>query len=264
MSYINEALRKAQRERGNRYEKFGGILATDSGWTDRPRKRRSLLFVAALIILAVALLTAVQALRNFSPAGKAEPSAVSGEPTSKAAAKPAPKTMETMGPDKGGVLAETPGKAAQGVPASLAAAVRPSGGTPSDKELEALYGEASLAQRKGDFPRAEALYQRVLSLNAGHVRALNNLGVLYMTQKMREKAVAVLGQAIALKKDYVDPYYNLACLYAQANELRESLRYLKIAATIDGNVIDWAKKDADMKNVAASPEFKKIMEGQKN
>jgi tetratricopeptide (TPR) repeat protein len=129
---------------------------------------------------------------------------------------------------------------------------------------EARYAEALRAQRKGDLARAKALYQEVLSRDAGHVRALNNLGVIYMTLKQRDRAVEVLGRAAALKKDYVDPYYNLACLYAQANELGESLRYLKIAAAIDGNVIDWVRGDADMKNVAASPEFKKIMEGQKN
>jgi len=67
-----------------------------------------------------------------------------------------------------------------------------------------------------------------------------------------------------LKRDYIDPYYNLACLYAQKNEIGESLRYLKMAAEIDGGALGWATKDADMKNVVASPEFKKLMEGQKN
>jgi tetratricopeptide (TPR) repeat protein len=148
--------------------------------------------------------------------------------------------------------------------ASSSAAVQPPGGTQTVHEADARYGEALLAQRKGDLKRAEALYQKVLTLDSGHVRALNNLGVVYMAQKKREKAIAVLGRAVVLKKDYVDPYYNLACLYAQTNEIHESLWYLKIAATIDGNVINWVKKDADMKNVVSSPEFKKLMEGQKN
>ena len=34
--------------------------------------------------------------------------------------------------------------------------------------------------------------------------------------------------------------------------------------TINGDVKNWVEKDADLKNVVASPEFKKIMEGQKN
>ena len=252
MSYINEALRKAQRERDNRYEQFGGIIAAGSGGADRLRKRRVVLFAAALIVLvSTALLLAVQALHQSPIARKAPQSSVAGTPAPSAAAtSSAPKAA-------GPVKAAVPD-------GDSWAAIQPTGGTQTAREADARYGEALLAQRKGDLKRAEALYQKVLTLDSGHVRALNNLGVVYMAQKKREKAIAVFGRAVVLKRDYVDPYYNLACLYAQANELNESLWYLKVAATIDGNVINWVKKDADMKNVIASPEFKKIMEGQKN
>jgi predicted Zn-dependent protease len=135
---------------------------------------------------------------------------------------------------------------------------------PEMRETDVRYQEALIAQWAGDLRRAEALYEKVLAVDPGHVQTLNNLGVIYMGQRKREKAIAIFGRAIVLKKDYVDPYYNLACLYAQENEIGESLWYLKVAAAIDGDVINWVKKDADMKNVAASPEFKKIMEGQKN
>ena len=85
-----------------------------------------------------------------------------------------------------------------------------------------------------------------------------------MVQKRREKAVAILGRAVVLKKDYIDPYYNLACLYAQENETGESLWYLKMAADDRRRREKLGGKDADMRNVVASPEFKKLMEGQKN
>ena len=247
MSYINEALRKAQRERDNRYERFRGIIADCPGGAGHFRKRRVVLFVAVALILLVStvLLLAVRAPHQPPLAKKAPQPSVAGT-----AAPPAAVTSSAP-------------KAA--VPAGDSwAAVQPPGGTQTVREADARYGEALLAQRKGDLKRAEALYQKVLTLDSGHVRALNNLGVVYMAQKKREKAIAVLGRAVVLKRDYVDPYYNLACLYAQANELNESLWYLKVAATIDGNVINWVKKDADLKNVVASPEFKKIMEGQKN
>jgi tetratricopeptide (TPR) repeat protein len=246
MSYINEALRKAQRERDNRYEQFGGIIAACPGGADRLRKRRVVLFAAALIVLvSTALLLAVQALHQSPVAQKAPQSSVAGTPAPSAAAtSSAPKAAVPDGDSW--------------------AAVQPPGGTQTVREADARYGEALLAQRKGDLKRAEALYQKVLTLDSGHVRALNNLGVVYMAQKKRKKAIAVLSRAVVLKRDYVDPYYNLACLYAQTNEIHESLWYLKVAATIDGNVINWVKKDADMKNVVASPEFKKLMEGQKN
>lgn len=244
MSYINEALRKAQKERDNRYGKFGGIIAACPVGDDRFSKRRVAFFTAAaLLILLVSalLLLTVRAPHPPSPAEKA--------PQSSGAGADGPPAAMTQAEPKA---------------ASASDAVQPPGGTQTAGETGLRYGEALLAQRKGDLHLAEALYQKVLALDSGHVRALNNLGVVYMGQKKREKAIAVLGRAVVLKKDYVDPYYNLACLYAQANEINESLGYLKMAAAIDGDVLNWVKKDADMKNVVASPEFKKLMEGQKN
>jgi tetratricopeptide (TPR) repeat protein len=231
MSYINDALRKAQKDKDNRYGGFGSVIVPSAEGPDRARKRRVLVgAIAALVILVSAvLLFAVYGLQQPSARPKGAP-----PPPAIAAEEPAPKAAER--------------------------AVRP----PAASEADVRYQEALIAQRAGDLPRAEALYEKVLALDPGHVRTLNNLGVIYMGQKKRGKAIAVFGRAVVLKKDYVDPYYNLACLYAQTNEIDESLWYLKVAAAIDGGVINWAKKDADMKNVAASPEFKKIMEGQKN
>jgi tetratricopeptide (TPR) repeat protein len=137
-------------------------------------------------------------------------------------------------------------------------------GLPDLPEAEIRYREALSAQRGGDYKRAEDLYLQTLTHDFGHLRALNNLGVLYMDQKKNELAVALFNKAISLRKDYVDPYYNLACLYARAEEIDESLRYLKMAMDINRDVKNWAEKDADMKSVVASEAFKKIMKGQEN
>ncbi len=235
MSYINDALRKAQKDKDNRYERFGGVITQSPAGPNRPRKRRVIVgMIVALVALAsAALLLAVYGLRQPSARLKGAP-----PPPATAAEKPAPEATEK--------------------------AIRLPEGPPVTREADVRYQEALIAQRKGDLRRAEALYQKVLALDPGHVRTLNNLGVIYMGQKKRGKAIALFGRAVVLKKDYVDPYYNLACLYAQTNEIDESLWYLKVAAAIDGGVLNWVKKDADMKNIVASPEFKKIMEGQKN
>jgi tetratricopeptide (TPR) repeat protein len=235
MSYINEALRKAQKDKDNRYERFGGVIVPSPEGPNRPRKRRVIVgtAVALVILVSAVLLFAVYGLQQTSARPKGAP-----PPPATIAEKPSPKATER--------------------------AIRPPDGSPVTREADVRYQEALIAQRVGDLRRAEALYEKVLALDPGHVRTLNKLGVLYMGQKKREKAIAVFGRAVVLEKDYVDPYYNLACLYAQTNEIDESLWYLKVAVSIDGGVINWVKKDADMKNVAASPEFKKIMEGQKN
>jgi tetratricopeptide (TPR) repeat protein len=230
MSYINDALRKAQKDKDNRYERFGGVIAAGPEGPNRHRKRRAIVgtIVALAILVSAVLLFVVYGLQQPFARPKGAP-----PPPATIAEKTAPKAAER--------------------------AILPAEGSPVTREAEVRYQEALIAQRVGDLRRAEALYEKVLALDPGHVRTLNNLGVIYMGEKKREKAIAVFGRAVVLKKDYVDPYYNLACLYAQTNEIDESLWYLKVAAAIDGGVINWVKKDADMKNVAASPEFKKIM-----
>ncbi|MDA8126957.1 MAG: tetratricopeptide repeat protein [Deltaproteobacteria bacterium] len=246
MSYINEALKKAQKEKDSRYERFGGIIAAGPAPAGRDRKRRLAVGAAfaLLALIAAGWLWVFQTpwRSPLVPKGGSAP-AVTVQPAAPAAAAvPVSAAKPSLGETAAPAKEETP-------------AVR---------EAEALYREAIAAQRREDLPRAEALYGRVLRLAPDHVRALNNLGVLYMGQKKRDPAIALFKRAIVLKKEYVDPYYNLACLYAQAQEIDASLRYLKVAMALDGDVQHWVEKDADMKNVAAAPAFKKLMEGQKN
>ncbi len=273
MSYINDALRKAQRERDGRYERFGGIIAAGPETPRQPRKRRLAIGAAfALVVLIPAgLILVVYVLQQPFPMKKgALPPAAAGNPapiqsvipqaaSDRTSERPVPPGVEPAGPR---VEKALPGEGAPGMKPAPSA---PSGGGASAlREAEVRYTEALAAQRRGDVPGADALYQRVLALDPDHVRALNNLGVIRMEQKKREAAIALFSKAIIVKKEYVDPYYNLACLYARANEIDESLWYLKVAVAINGDVRNWAEKDADMRNIVASPAFKKIREGQKN
>lgn len=276
MSYINDALRKAQKDKDNRYDSFGGVIAPSLAGPDRPRKRRVMVGVttALLILVSAALLFVVYGRQQPSvrPKGSPPPAATAAKPAALQAAEMAARPSDSP-PETGRADLRAPAtvRPKGALPAQAATAVKPAPEVakkavppPVTREADVRYQEALIAQRKGNLRRAEALYKKVLALDPGHVQTLNNLGVIYMGQKKRGKAIAVFGRAVVLKKDYVDPYYNLACLYAQTNEIDESLWYLKVAAAIDGGVINWVKKDADMKNVVASPEFKKIMEGQKN
>jgi tetratricopeptide (TPR) repeat protein len=70
--------------------------------------------------------------------------------------------------------------------------------------------------------------------------------------------------AIKIKPDYPDAHYNLACLYAQKNDVPRSLLYLKNAIRFNPEVRKWAKNDGDLKVLANLPEFKKLLEKQQN
>jgi tetratricopeptide (TPR) repeat protein len=238
MSYINDALRKAQIERDGRYERFSGIITPGLSEHGHSQKRRLAVVTAiVLIFLVVAglLLTLYVRYQPSSMDKGIQPPAVPENP----AASPFTTPQEASAIVQGGTI-------------------------PQEAPAEVRYKEALSAQRKGDHKRAEALYRQALALDPGHVRALNNLGVLCMAEQKEEQAISLFGKAIVLKRDYADPYYNLACLYARKNEIDESLWYLKVAMTINGDVKNWVLKDADLKSIVASPAFKKLMEGQKN
>jgi tetratricopeptide (TPR) repeat protein len=238
MSYINDALRKAQKERDGRYERFSGIIPPGPDEPGQSKKRRLAVVTAValfFLIPAGLLLTLYIRYQPSSMEKGIHPPAVSEKP----AAFPLATPQEASATVQGGTI-------------------------PGEAPAEVRYKEALFAQRRGDRKQAEALYRQALALHPGHIRALNNLGVLYMMEKKGEQAIALFGKAIVLKKDYVDPYYNLACLYARKNEIEESLWYLKVAMTMNDDVKNWVMQDADMKSIVASPAFKKIMEGQKN
>ena len=279
MSYINDALRKAQRERDGRYERFGGIIAASPAAPRQSRKRRLAggLTFALVVLIPAGLLLAVYVLQQPPPTKK-------GVPLPAAASNPAPlqsivpqaaKERTAEKPILTGAKPVSPRVEKKALPGEEAPGmIRPgekpvpstptAGGRSALREAEVRYREALAAQRSGNAPAAEALYRRVLALDPDDVRALNNLGIIRMEQKKRDEAIALFSKAIIVKKEYVDPYYNLACLYARANEIDESLWYLKVAMAINGDVKNWAEKDADMRNIVGSPAFKKIREGQKN
>jgi Tfp pilus assembly protein PilF len=300
MSYINEALRKAQKERDRSYGQFRGVIASCSEEAGQPRKRRLavvaavalLVLIPAGVLLAVyiseqpvsmrqdAAVTVVAQAPVMPPPvalpadqGKVAKADQAGPTQASAAATPAspPVTAQANVPlerrtEKKDSITRNKEKAANRAiekPTASVAAV-PVNKEVSPREAQAIYQEALYAQRNLDMKGAEALYKRTLALDPGHVRAMNNLGVIFMGRKKWEDAIVLFNKAIVRKKDYVDPYYNLSCLYARRNKIDDSLYYMKAAAAIDGSVIEWAKNDADMKNVVASREFKKMMEEQKN
>ncbi len=123
MSYINDALRKAQKDKDNRYEPFGEIIVPGPEGPSRLRKRRAVLgTTAALGILGcAALFFAVYGLQQPAARTKGAP-----PPSATVAEMPAPKATEgaIRPPDaykgkgiryQGEVVRLKPGKAAKAV-----------------------------------------------------------------------------------------------------------------------------------------------------
>ena len=88
--------------------------------------------------------------------------------------------------------------------------------------------------------------------------------MIYMGEKNFKLAIMHFNNALDIKHDYVDAHYNLACLFAQKNDVPQSLFYLKNAIKFNPEVREWAKSDGDLKALANLPEFKNILEKKLN
>ena len=240
MSYINSALKRVQKERDSRYVPYDDIISASPDRGSRKVSKRFFVFLAGAVILFAAL----AASAYFIPRMTAKP-----VKNTVAAAHPVAAKVAEKG---------APQSAAQGVIAPAASTLT------AEQERIAkaakLYHEALTAHREKREEYAENFYRATLSLDPQNISALNNLGVLYMGKKRHEEAMELFIKALAAKEDYVDPYYNLACLYSQLGNVSASLWYLERAVKIDDSVREWAKHDTDFEKFRDLPAFKKITE----
>lgn len=228
MSYINSALKKVQKEKDGRYALYGNVVMTRGAQKTPGGKRRLSFFAAGSVVILVSL--SVLVWLSYPVATREVKRSPSITPVPAIAPSPV-------------FTAEAPGR----------------GQTPLDKS-DRLYQEALAAQRGKRWEEAESFYRQALALDARHLQALNNLGVLYMRKNRSDEAIELFVKAVAAKDDYVDPYYNLACLYSQLGNVDAGLHYLQRAIKIDSNVREWARKDTDFKKMHSLPAFKKITE----
>ena len=213
MSHINEALKKAQKERDARYLKYTGILSARG--KDRRVFGGRALWLTSLLIIVILLAFALYSWLDF--------------------------------------------KGNKTVPASEALRPEAQSRSEDNTKAEECYERARHLHKIGRLEDARRLYQKTLMLDPGSVCALNNLGVLYMQDKNYSEAQNSFEHAIQQKPDYVDPYYNLACLHALKGETIRSLAQLKKAISLDTSVREWARKDRDLQNLKGVSGFEEVI-----
>jgi len=213
MSYINEALKKAQKERNGRLDAYEGVLTTEKprgGARSKPVLKWA---IPCFIIVFLAFFL-------FSW--------LDSDNTTSIEKEDALSNADAGLPDK--------------VHASIA------------------FHRARLFQKEGQREKAKINYLETLKLNPLDVKALNNLGVIYMQEKDYPKAMAHFQKAIKTKADYVEPYYNLACLHSIQQDQEKGLSFLKKAASLDRSVILWAQEDSDLVTLRAASGFQALLE----
>jgi len=231
MSYINKALKKAQRDKDSRVPEYAGILSLQK----RVKKR----FTGSTLVwvcfgVAVCLL-AFAAYSWFDSDDQPLPVVKKDEPEKliKASVK---KTPAPTAPVKKIAANDT-----------------------EVKNAKELYEKAKTFHKIGRLTNAKRLYQDALKADPGFVDALNNLGVIYLYEKDFKMAQTSFETAIRLKPGQVDPYYNLACVCALSGEIKLGISHLKTACSLDPEAKKWAREDTDLRNLWGNPEFEEII-----
>ncbi|MBW2146177.1 MAG: tetratricopeptide repeat protein [Deltaproteobacteria bacterium] len=132
----------------------------------------------------------------------------------------------------------------------------------ADKNFSRAYinlGNLYLNRRKN--PRqAIFMYRRALENSPGNPKAHNNMGVAFMALEQFDKAEAELLKAVKLDTKFVDPLYNLSCLFARKRDAATALSWLKKAHTLGGDeIIRWAMKDQDLENLRKFPAYRNFL-----
>jgi len=216
MSYIHEALKKAQKERDTHRGEYDGVLSTG-------RKRPRTLTGKVIRVVFLSVIILFLAFGAYSWLNSKAPETIKAIDRKEKRPEPPPRREPVIDPKE-------------------------------------IYDRAKALHVRGSLTDARRLYLETLKADPGYVDAMNNLGVIYIHDKDYPAARSVLEKATRLRPGFVDPYYNLACVSAIRGEPVESLGYLRKAISLHGPVRDWAKKDADLKNLWGLPEFQKIIQ----
>ncbi|MBT3257777.1 MAG: tetratricopeptide repeat protein [Deltaproteobacteria bacterium] len=234
MSYIHEALKKAQVERDLGKGSYSGIPV--------PGRKKSFFTVKRTLFLTALLLMVLLAFAGYSWWDQ---------------------TMEDRGQKRDDRGPSSVIRRPSSESGSSSVIRHPSSAKRKTEEsgenLTESYQTARAFHREGRLSDAGIWYEKVISMDPGHVEALNNRGVLHLHKKNYSAARKCFEKAIRLKPDYVDPYYNLACVSAATGQVKQGLRYLGKAISMDPGVKGWAQKDPDLDPLRASPRFKAIV-----
>jgi tetratricopeptide (TPR) repeat protein len=244
MSYINNALRKAQTDKKSPYAAYEQVVSASGKKINEPRK---LLPMAGILIFLFC--AAVITVLLYRPEEKMPVKAhltVSNAQIVAPLAPPAVKKIPAENKNES-VLKTKKAEEKNTV-------------KPKNADSKMLYAQAFQKHQEGKLEEAKILYKKVIKNDPRNIQALNNLGVVYMKKKVYKWAIIRFNDALKVKYDYPDAHYNLACIYAQNNDLSRSLSYLKNAVRFNPQVRKWAEKDNDLKVLVDLPEFKKLLE----
>lgn len=134
-------------------------------------------------------------------------------------------------------------------------------------DLNPIKGKATIFFNKGNsyldlemYNDAEKCYKESLKINPKNVDTLFNLAVLYTREKKFDEAIKCYKEANTIKESHFS-YYNLACIYAEINDLENCWEQLRKAILIgnDYNYKDFIEHDIYFDKLRTNPQYLEIL-----
>lgn len=97
-------------------------------------------------------------------------------------------------------------------------------------EAETLRGIALIYYN--DTQQAKEAFEKALSYDPRHYRAITNMGNIALENKQLEEAIALYEKALKLNENFSNAHHNLAVAYKRKGEVGKSVRALKQAQRI--------------------------------
>ena len=91
--------------------------------------------------------------------------------------------------------------------------------------------------------------------------ALRAVGVMQLAQNQVKQAAETLAELVVRAPDLAEGQYNYACALARLGDAQGAIDHLKVAMRLDGDLVQNARDDDDLKSLRGSPGFEQLFKG---
>ena len=95
--------------------------------------------------------------------------------------------------------------------------------------VRALNNMGNIYLRTGHFDQAAAAYQQIIQQDPEHVASFAALGQVYLNQQRTDEAIAMLNRALALDENWLGAHQALADAYKRLGQIAKSEEHKRMA-----------------------------------
>ena len=103
---------------------------------------------------------------------------------------------------------------------------------------EKIFNEAIQHHKNKKLNLAEKLYNEVLKKDPNHIRALNNLGIIYFSLKKFNESIKIFKKTIIIDSNYLSAHNNLGLLFKEIKNYKKAISSFQEAIKINPNYFE--------------------------